>query len=309
MSTTFDVADCLSIPLPDKSVDLVFCSPPYEDARTYGIDFTASGQDWVDWAVPRFKECLRVCRGLVAWVVEGRTRQYRWSATPVMFMADLHRSGVNLRKPPAYHRVGIPGSGGPDWLRNDYEFIVCGTNGGKLPWSDNTAMGEPCKYGPGGVPTHRLQDGTRANVAKMRSLVAAGTSQRQAARQCGVDFKTTTSGTDDGGTVTVQTYVPPERANPGNVIRCVVGGGKMGHPLAHENEAPFPESLAEFFVQSFCPPGGVVLDPFSGSGTTVCVADRLGRVGVGFDIRESQVELGRRRLTSQRLATAEPSTN
>jgi len=55
------------IPLADNSVDLVFCSPPYEDARTYDIDFSLKGEAWVAWAIPGFMECLRVCRGLVAW--------------------------------------------------------------------------------------------------------------------------------------------------------------------------------------------------------------------------------------------------
>ena len=35
--------------LPADSVDLVFGSPPYEAARTYGIDFALRGQEWVDW--------------------------------------------------------------------------------------------------------------------------------------------------------------------------------------------------------------------------------------------------------------------
>jgi hypothetical protein len=63
-------------------------------------------------------------------------------------VADLHRAGFNLRKPPIFNRVGIPGSGGPDWLRNDYEFIVCTTRTGKLPWADNTACGHPPKWAP-----------------------------------------------------------------------------------------------------------------------------------------------------------------
>ena len=131
-----DLLDVLPT-LPEHSVDLVFGSPPYEDARTYNIGFDKKGEDWVDWMVKVFQASLRVSRGLVAFVVEGRTRKFRYSATPILLMADLHRAGVHLRKPPVFHRVGIPGSGGPDWLRNDYEFIVCATNGGKLPWSDN----------------------------------------------------------------------------------------------------------------------------------------------------------------------------
>jgi hypothetical protein len=100
------------------------------------------------------------------------------------------------------------------------------------------------------------------------------------------------------GTMEDQTYTVPVLANPGNVIEVIVGGGVMGHPLAHENEAPFPEKLPEFFIKSFCPPGGRVLDPFSGSGTTVAVAQRLGRIGYGCDLRMSQCELGRRRLAT-----------
>ena len=42
----------------------------------------------------------------------------------VMDFADLKRAGFNMRKPPVFHRVGIPGSGGPDWLRNDYELAA-----------------------------------------------------------------------------------------------------------------------------------------------------------------------------------------
>lgn len=296
-------ADCLSWmkERPNDSVDLIFGSPPYEDARTYGIGFSLKGQEWVDWMVERVREMVRICKGLVALVVEGKTRNFQWSATPALLMADLHRAGITLRKPPAFHRVGIPGSGGHDWLRNDYEFIVCCTSGGKLPWSDNTACGEACKYGPGGVPSHRLTNGERVNEAAMRRLVDSGVSQREAARQTGVRFKVGTSGIDDEGSVVIPTYIPPEKANPGNVIHCAVGGGKIGSRLAHENEAPFPEKLVEFFVKSFCPPGGTALDPFGGSGTTAAVADRLGRNAISIDIRESQCELTARRTGQKTL--------
>jgi len=70
----------------------------------------------------------------------------------------------------------------------------------------------------------------------------------------------------------------------------------MGHDLAHANEAPYPEKLCEFFIKSLCPPGGIVYDPFSGSGTTVATAQRLGRIGIGSDVRFNQCELGRRRI-------------
>jgi hypothetical protein len=275
---TTHVGDCVALmnAMPAGSVDLVFGSPPYEDARTYGIDFKLKGQAWVDWMVDVFRASLHVSRGLVAFVVEGRTKNYQWTATPALLMADLHRAGVKLRKPPLYKRFGIFGSGGPDWLRNDYEFVICAA-AGKLPWSDNTACGHPPKCKPGGAPTHRLKDGSRKATQAERKLMGP----HRARRRAGLG------------------YTPPELANPGNVIDCgAVGGGNMGDAICHENEAPFPEKLAEFFVKSFCPPGGVVLDPFSGSGTTAKVALTHGRSAVAMDVRESQIELTTRRCAA-----------
>lgn len=310
----FILGDCLDImrTMPDRSVDMVFTSPPYEAARTYGIDFNLQGQKWVDWAVERFLECYRVCRGAVFWNIEGQTKKFRWSATPALMMADLHRAGVKLRKPPIFHRVGIPGSGGPDWLRNDYEFIVCASHG-KLPWSDNTAMGHAPKWAPGGEMSNRLGNGSRRNQWGGGEKSTGGERQRDGtireakprpshtfttkktfAEKVSQGAKIHTKADPDG--MREQAYLPPVKANPGNVIHCKVGGGLMGSPLAHENEAPFPESLVEFFIRSFCPPGGTVLDPFCGSGTTLAVAEKWGRRLIGIDIRASQVQLSKRRV-------------
>ena len=88
----------------------------------------------------------------------------------------------------------------------------------------------------------------------------------------------------------------PEITNPGNVIHGNVGKGHMGSDLAHETEAPFPEWIAEFFVRSFCPPDGIVYDPFSGSGTVAAVCEKWGRRSIGTEVRESQVNLTRRRI-------------
>lgn len=268
------VGDCLDemAKMPDKSVDLVFTSPPYEDCRLYGeLGFKIKGQAWVDWCLPRFIECCRVCRGLVAFVVEGKTRKFQWSATPALLMADLHRHGVKLRKPPVFHRIGISGSGGREWLRNDYEFIVCASDG-KLPWANNVAMGKPPKWNPGGAMTHQMKNGRK--VARLHTKTMADGSKKQ------------------------QGYIPPALSNPGNVLRYNVGGGQIGSKMAHENEAPFPEKLVEFFIRSFCPEGGIVLDPFSGSGTVAAVAKMWDRQSISIDVRQSQADLCNRRLAS-----------
>jgi DNA modification methylase len=50
------------------------------------------------------------------------------------------------------------------------------------------------------------------------------------------------------------------------------------------NTAPFPEELVERCLAIGCPPGGAVLDPFAGSGTTLRVALRTRRPATGIDL-------------------------
>ena len=295
------------------------------------------------------------CKGLIAINCEGQTRDYKYMPAPFLLMADLHRAGFNLRKPPIFHRVGIPGSGGPDWLRNDYEPIVCVTRPGKLPWSDNTACGHPPKWAPGGEMSNRLTDGTRTNQwgktgVKTGTTVDSGGVVRSDGERPSHDiatkadrehanFREDADGNVKGGHARdivhskkmyhrnpdgtkdsdkEEYYVLPAIANPGNTIQQAytadevaeliaeagdmthhkVGGGQMGHGLAHKNEAPFPLTLAEFFVKSFCPPDGVVCDPFMGSSTTGHACLNHSRRYIGCDLRESQVELSMKRLMS-----------
>lgn len=52
----------------------------------------------------------------------------------------------------------------------------------------------------------------------------------------------------------------------------------------HSFPAKFPPQLSRLFIDNLTSPGDVVLDPMSGSGTTVVEAASTGRVGLGFDI-------------------------
>ncbi len=286
--------------VPDDSIDMLFTSPPYMKARSYGRDDVARDCDsWVSWMLDVVRAAAPKVKGLIAVVCEGQTADYRYQPAPFILIAELHRDGFNLRKPCVYEREGIPGSGGPDWLKNRWEPIICVSRPGRLPWSDNTACGNPPKFLPGGDTTNRTADGIRVSEkrALMKKQIAAGLSQREAARVVGYPLTGVTMTSDRHDTVTGKSYVPPDIANPGNIIDCgSSGSGHLGHALAHDNEAPFPLELATFFVKSFCPPGGVVCDPFSGSGTTCHAAVEHGRRFVGCDIRESQIELCERRL-------------
>ena len=59
--------------------------------------------------------------------------------------------------------------------------------------------------------------------------------------------------------------------------------------------APYPEDLCRIPLLTTCPPGGIVLDPFAGTGTTNLVAFRLGRKSVGLEIAVEYVQVAKDR--------------
>ena len=62
--------------------------------------------------------------------------------------------------------------------------------------------------------------------------------------------------------------------------------------------AVFPEELLRVPILSSCPPNGIVLDPFSGTGSAVDAAVRLGRRGIGIDLSKQYTEVAEKRLMS-----------
>ena len=57
-----------------------------------------------------------------------------------------------------------------------------------------------------------------------------------------------------------------------------------------------PEKLLERIIAAASNPDHLVLDPFSGSGTTAVVAAQLGRRYLGIDLSENYVKQGLKRL-------------
>jgi hypothetical protein len=257
--------DAEHLDYPDQFFDLVFGSPPYLDARLYlengqDLGIARGCAEWVEWMLRVTEEALRVSKGLVGWVVGGKTKDRSYQPAPEGLLYEWCKRGGSAYRPCYWHRPGIPGSGGDQWYASRIEPVLAFKRPGKLPWADPLANGHPPVYGPGGEMSYRNKDGSRVNSR--------------------------------------EGYQPPAIANPGNLISTAGGGGHLGNDLAHLNEAPFPEDLAAWFIRSHCPPGGRVLDPFGGSGSTVAAALKAGRRGVSLDLRESQCRLARQRLAS-----------
>ncbi len=59
-----------------------------------------------------------------------------------------------------------------------------------------------------------------------------------------------------------------------------------------------PLALLDMLVRACCPPGGTVLDPCCGSGTSLVAAALAGRAAIGLDISPAAVALSRKRLAA-----------
>jgi hypothetical protein len=334
MTHTCVAADAIDFlrQLPEASVDLVFGSPPYMDARTYGINAQRGCEEWVNWMLDVSEAAVRTSKGLVLWVVAGVQRENCYWPGCEGLAWEWWKRGNHLWRPCVWWKVdadeggtGIPGSGGKQWLRADWEYVLCFKRPGWLPWADNTAMGhEPYYDQVGGEMSNRTAEGQRINERVFGKRGSAdnpwGTDGRNGLGGRTKDGKKNSranhtarmkapAGHDKDGVPGRADGRPmPKIANPGNVIQCPtddlivkarVGGGHMGNDLCHEGEAPFPEKLAEFFILSFCPPGGTVVDCFSGSGTTAAMCKKHGRNFTGCDLRQSQVDLTLQRLEQE----------
>lgn len=67
-------------------------------------------------------------------------------------------------------------------------------------------------------------------------------------------------------------------------------------PFKGAHFATFPDTLITPCILAGCRVGGVVLDPFCGSGTTLMVANRYGRNGIGIELNDEYADLIRDRI-------------
>jgi DNA modification methylase len=63
--------------------------------------------------------------------------------------------------------------------------------------------------------------------------------------------------------------------------------------------AAYPEDLCRIPILATCPANGIVLDPFCGTGTTMKVAEELGRGSIGIDISAKYIEMAKQRCGIQ----------
>lgn len=82
----------------------------------------------------------------------------------------------------------------------------------------------------------------------------------------------------------------PKGKNPGDVWRVSV------KPFPQAHFATFPPDLPERILKCACPPNGVVLDPFIGSGTVGMVAKKLNLNYIGIELKLEYIKMAYERI-------------
>jgi DNA modification methylase len=250
---------------PKGSVDLFFTSPPYADARAYS---RIHPDHYLEWFMPFAKAMLEATSESGSLIMNIKNRvANRGPLTgqrhPYVFQLALAMQALGWRWIETYIWAkpnAVPGRFGPR-TKDAFEYVFHFAKG-KSPFFNLDAIRVPYKADPAEIERRKKDTlGRRSTEAGF-------------------------------GRDRTRTYLLGG-ADPGNVIQMPQTYNQH-QGVAHT--AAMPEGLAEFFIRAASPEGGVVVDPFSGSGTTVCVATRLGRRAAGFEIHEKYVEESLRRL-------------
>jgi DNA modification methylase len=264
--------------LPVGSVDLFFTSPPYADARPYS---RIHADRYVEWFRPFARGMFAAAApetGALVLNIKNRVAgagPLRGQRHPYVYQLVLALQQMGWRWIETYiwsKPNAVPGRFGPR-TKDAFEYVYHFARGG-APHFDLDAVRVPYRTADAEIERRKLDRNGRRN-------------------------------TEAGfGRDRVKTYLRGG-ADPGNVV-SVPQTYNQHHGVAHT--AAMPEGLAEFFVKAASPPGGVVVDPFAGSGTTVVVARRLGRRAGGLEIHREFAEEANRRLSAP-VAAADPSTD
>lgn len=294
--------------LPSGSVDCIVTSPPYFGLRDYGVDgqigAEASPAEFVEALVAVFREARRVLADDgTLWVNLGDTYSTRVATRPSSHQDGLQPGREDLRKDwkrdkalgltrmptflPEKNLMGIPwrvafALQDDGWiLRN--EIIWHKTSG--MPESVTDRLAKRHEHIFLFSKSRRYWfDLDPIREPHAESTIAAASRARKPYEAPGQKPNAKTRGMHAAG------------ATPGDVWSIAT------QPFPGAHFATFPLALPERCVQAGCKPGGTVLDPFSGSGTTGLAAARHGRRYVGIDLNADYLDLSlRTRLRDRTL--------
>jgi len=251
--------DCLNVmqSMPDDCIDLIVTSPPYADARahTYG---GISPDDYVAWFAERAEQMRRILKptgSLVLNIKEKAVDGERHTYVLDLILSMKREVGLRWVEEYIWHKTtAAPGK----WkyrFRDAWERIIHFSKTKDVKMNQDSVK----------VP---IGDWTEARLKNMSKN----------------DRERRNSGTKSGIGRRIAAWEGKKMVYPSNVLHK--------SPVAHNtgHSAPFPDWMPEFFIKLFTDEGDIVLDPFSGSGTTFRVAGQLRRKPIGIEINPEYLE-------------------
>jgi len=261
--------------LPDACVDCTVTSPPYYKQREYHgdeeIGHEKETQQYVDRLRDVFRETLRVTRPTGSlWVVLGdKYHQGQLLGLPWRVALALQGEQWRLRSDIVWHKPNAMPSAVKDRPTTDHEYVFFFAKS-KAYFYDADAIREPHV--------------TFSENSRMRG------GRNHFGRRGGTPENGKNGGSSNLHDARWDQAFHPLGRNKRTVWSVPLSKFRDAH------FAVFPDKLVETCIRASCPLGGVVLDPFLGSGTTALVAQRLGRHYLGIDCVPKYCEMAQRRL-------------
>lgn len=289
--------------LADESVHCVVTSPPYFGLRDYGmaaqIGLEPTPDAYVAEMVSLFREVRRVLRSDgTFWLNLGDSYTGGGGGNYGNKIAPNHgQHATNLRNKPAWlasvglaakqrlmipARVALALQADGWWLRD--EIIWHKPNPMPVSVTDRT------------TPAHEMLYMFAKSSRYHYDMEAIKEPATHAGKIVSLGEKSFARGQADGagvarsGNALVDTYLVKATRQPRSVWTI------PPKPFSGAHFATFPPDLIRPCILAGCPPGGTVLDPFFGAGTTGLVAAELGRDCIGFELNPEYAAIARERL-------------
>lgn len=264
--------------LPAGSVDLIVTSPPYADQRKHTYGGITPGS-YVEWFLPITDELCRILKPTGSFVLNIKERVVNGERhTYVMeLILEMRKRGWLWTEEYIWHKKNCYPGKWPNRFRDAWERCLHFTKNRKF------SMYQDAVRVPMGDWKHsRLKNLSETDKRRDESKVKSGFGKK------------------------IENWIGRELAYPTNVLHLATECGNKNH------SAVFPEALPEWFIKLFTKEGDTVLDPFMGSGTTLRVAKRLGRHGIGIELLSEYCKSARKELcdsTKRKRKTNGASTN
>lgn len=281
VENSFINGDCEDVlkRFPRESINLVFTSPPYADQRDYGhSESLIAPDDYVEWFAPKAREIYRVLENNGSFILNINDKvvkgyQHLFVYELVLYLCK--EIGFNLVRDYIWYNPATPPNvfsrGGYGRTKKSHEHCFWFSKGEE--WTFNL---DPIRK-PYGKDMQKFLQGKGKG------------DRNQNTRPSTHNFDCEKVWNDNGGS-DPGSVIEIGNTNSNDVFAKLCKERGVSHP------ARFPEKLAEFFILAGSNEGDIVLDPFSGSGTTAISAARNGRRWIGIDANADYCELATARM-------------